>query len=61
MPIVKTYSMVPRYKVKYYPNNTASFNLSLISIEFLTSWDIHLNPGPSNRENVHVIALTETW
>ena len=55
LPIIRTSHPVRRNKfkflasrIKYYTNNTASFNLSVISIEFLTSWDVNLNPGPAN-------------
>ena len=34
-------------RVTYYAGNLASYNTSVITLEFFTSWDVQLNPGPT--------------
>ena len=34
-------------RVTYYAGNLASYNVSVVMLEFFTSWDVQLNPGPS--------------
>ena len=35
-----------RRRVTYYAGNLALYNTSVITLEFFTSWDVQLNPGP---------------